>query len=614
MKQVNKWQIAHHPATLLPLLIIRHPLSIYQSGQTCYHSAHMFRPTTLRKIVWQIAPPVPDEIKRKLGHLHPVLLQVLYNRGLVDEAHIQAFLDGRYLEQTDPFLLADMDTAVARIQQAIHNNEQIIVYGDFDADGVTATVLLTEALRALGTDRNKVRPYIPDRVDEGYGLNFDALTKIREEFGATLAITVDCGIRSVAEVEHAQNIGLDMIITDHHSISPQLPPALAVINPKRPDSAYPEKMLAGVGIAYKVAQALHTTANTDFDLDSLLDLVAIGTVADLAPLMGENRKLVRDGLVVLNQLRRPGLAALVKESRLQPGSLTAESIGFGIGPRINAAGRLSHAYTAAKLLAINNMPQAIELARELDTLNQRRQVLTRELGQKAEALIKDLNAPILIAADPNFVAGVVGLVASRLADKNYRPALVIEQGEEESRGSCRSIPEFHITEALDEVADLLVRHGGHAQAAGFTILNENLAAFRERMVAIAQKKLAGKELLPTISIDQEIDLALVDWSLHAQLMQLEPTGYGNRTPIFVSRNVEVQSHRVVGQDGAHLQIQLSADTPGSPLLSAIAFRQGSWAAHMPQFIDVVYTIGVNEWNGRKTLQLIVQDLQPAGTQ
>lgn len=574
----------------------------------------MFRPTTLRKIVWQIAPPVPDEIKRKLSHLHPVLLQVLYNRGLVDEAHIQAFLDGRYLEKTDPFLLADMGTAVSRIQQAIHNDEQIVVYGDFDADGVTATVLLTEALRGLGADRNKIRPYIPDRVDEGYGLNFDALTKIREEFGATLTITVDCGIRSVAEVEYAQSIGLDMIVTDHHSIGPQLPPALAVINPKRADSAYPEKMLAGVGIAYKLAQALHTTANTDFDLDSLLDLVAIGTVADLAPLMGENRKLVRDGLVVLNQLRRPGLQALVKESRLQPGSLTAESIGFGIGPRINAAGRLAHAYIAAKLLAVNNMPQATDLARELDALNRRRQVLTRELGQKAETLITDLNAPILIAADPNFVSGVVGLVASRLADKNYRPALVIEQGEEESRGSCRSIPEFHITEALDEAADLLVRYGGHAQAAGFTILNENLPAFRERMVAIAQKKLAGLELLPTISIDQEIDLAMVDWSLHAQLMQLEPTGYGNRTPVFVSRNVEVQSHRAVGQDGAHLQMQLSAETPGSPLLSAIAFRQGDWASHMPQFIDVVYTLGVNEWNGRKTLQLMVQDLQPAGAQ
>ena len=272
------------------------------------------------------------------------MLQVLYNRGIIKPGDIQAFLEGTYLESTDPFLLPDMDKAVARIEQAIDNQEKIIVYGDFDADGVTSTVLLTQALRGMGAEHNLVRPYIPDRVDEGYGLNVDALTELKEK-GASLIITVDCGIRSVFEVEHANQIGLEMIITDHHSLGPKMPPGTAIINPKRPDSQYPDDMLAGVGIAFKLAQALKQSRpdRATFSDDDLLDLVAIGTVADLAPLLKENRKLVIDGLKSLNNSKRAGIAALARAARLTPGSLTAESIAFGIGPRINAAGRLAHA-------------------------------------------------------------------------------------------------------------------------------------------------------------------------------------------------------------------------------------------------------------------------------
>jgi len=570
------------------------------------------RPESIRPTRWQVATPAPTAVRQQLSHIHPILLQVLYNRGLIDPAHLQAFVEHRYLESTDPFLLADMDKAVARLQQAIEQEQSIVVYGDFDADGVTSTVLLTEALRGCGLDRAHVRPYIPDRVDEGYGLNVEALSKIKAEFAADLVISVDCGIRSVAEVAHARDIGLDMIITDHHSLGRDLPPALAVINPKRPDSAYPELMLAGVGIAYKLAQGLRQAlpARAQFDERSLLDLVAIGTVADLAPLLGENRQLVAAGLEVLNEARRPGVAALAEVSRLKPGQLTAESIAFGLGPRINAAGRLAHAYTAAKLLAANNRPMANELAAQLNQLNQQRQRLTADLTAKAEALITG-DAPILIAADPGFVSGVVGLVASRLAEQAYRPAIVMEMGEAESRGSCRSIPEFHITEALDEVADLLVRHGGHAQAAGFTICNENLPAFTERLTAIAANKLADLDLSPTLPIDVEIDLEEVDWALLESLAALEPTGYANPTPVFVSRGVEVLSHRVVGQDGSHLQLRLAAAGNGSGYreMAAIAFRQGAWAAHMPQYMDLVYTVGVNEWNGRRSLQLMVQDMR-----
>ncbi|HRQ39372.1 MAG TPA: single-stranded-DNA-specific exonuclease RecJ [Chloroflexota bacterium] len=571
----------------------------------------MNHPPTIRAPKWHIAPPIPPTSHDALNHIHPILRQILYNRGISTPAEAQAFLEGRYLDKTDPFLLADMDTAVARIQRAIENDETIYVYGDFDADGVTATVLLTQALRGLGLSRQQAQPYIPDRVDEGYGLNTEALSKLKEN-GAGLVISVDCGIRSILEAQHAQSIGLDMIITDHHSLGADLPPALAVINPKRPDSAYPETMLAGVGIAYKLAQALRQAmpSRAQFEDADLLDLVAIGTVADLAPLLHENRKLVADGLVALNNGRRPGIRALAEVSRLKMGSLTAESIGFGIGPRINAAGRLSHAYVAARLLAATNQVDAHSYARELNQLNQQRQRLTSELGDRAETMI-DPTDLILITADTGYLPGIVGLVASRLAEKHYRPAIVIEQGEEESRGSCRSIDEFHITDALDAVADLLVRHGGHAQAAGFTIRNENLPEFTERMRAIAKRELDGRDLSPTLTIDAEIDMADVDWGLFENLSGLEPTGAANPAPVFASRNVEIIHHRLVGQDGAHLQLQLSAPgaSGGYKVLSAIAFRQGAWANHLPQTIDIAYTINVNEWNGRRDLQLMVQGIR-----
>jgi len=287
-------------------------------------------------------------------------------------------------------LLTDMDKAVARIQQAIENEENIVVYGDFDADGVTSTVLLTQALRGLGMMTKQVRPYIPDRVDEGYGLNIDALTKIKEEFEAHLVISVDCGIRSVAEVVHANEIGLDMIITDHHSLGPELPPATAVINPKRPESNYPETMLAGVGIAYKLGQALRQTMpeRVEFEEADLLDLVAIGTVADLAPLLGENRILVAKGLDVLNDAHRPGVKSLAQVARLKPGQMSAESIAFGLGPRINAAGRLDRAGTAVELFLTDDLRQALRLAELLERQHARRREIEAQIREEALRIVE----------------------------------------------------------------------------------------------------------------------------------------------------------------------------------------------------------------------------------
>ena len=537
---------------------------------------------------WEVAPPVPRDITDSLPQYHPTLLQVLYNRGLSNEADIEAFLSGQYLKSEDPFLLPDMDKAVERILQARDNGETIVVYGDFDADGVTSTVLLIEALRGLGISRGKARPYIPDRIDEGYGLNVEALTHIYNDLKATLVITVDCGIRSLAEVSHAMGLGLDVIVTDHHSLAAEMPAAVAVVNPKRTDSTYPETMLAGVGIAYKLACALHQTAGTDFDTRQLLDLVAIGTVADVMPLINENRKLVMNGLKILNTLNRPGVSALAQVAGLKKGSLTAESIGFGLGPRINAAGRLDHAYAAAKLLATEDLFRAREMADHLDELNKQRQAITRELYAHAELGLEDIEGShVLIAADTRFLPGVVGLVAGRLKEAYYRPAVVLEIGEEESHGSCRSIPEFHMTEALDQVADLLERYGGHAQAAGLTIRNENIEAFTERMRQITAEQLSAVDLRPMLSIDVEVPFDEVDWALLGVLDRLEPTGCANVTPIFLTRELEVVHHRVVGKDMSHLQIEVGGVT-GGRTVKGIGFGMGHWGGRMPTVVDVVY--------------------------
>ncbi|MFN2189485.1 MAG: single-stranded-DNA-specific exonuclease RecJ [Candidatus Promineifilaceae bacterium] len=567
----------------------------------------MIRPQKLRVNRWELAPEAEFEEKDRIDRYHPVLLQVLFNRGITRPGDISDFLNRRYLD-TNPFDLADMDKAVARINKAIESDEQIVVYGDFDADGVTATVLLVQALRGLGLPRAQVVPYIPDRVDEGYGLNAEALEGIKQQGGA-LVISVDCGIRASSEAQYAKEIGLDLIITDHHNLGPNLPDASAVINPWRPDSEYPERRLAGVGISFKLAQALRTKLKDKaaFSEEDLLDLVAVGTVADLVPLLGENRVLVADGLEEIRRGKRPGIQALLQVAGIKPNAVIAESIAFGLGPRINAAGRLAHAYDAARLLAADNLEQARLHADKLDELNYKRRTITSELYRKAEEMI-DPDDPVMVVVGEEFISGVVGLVASRLSDRYYRPAIVLEKGDEESRGSCRSIPGFHITRALDDVSDLLVRYGGHSQAAGFTIRNENLEAFQERINSYAADKLDEKDLVPIISVDAEVQLADVDWALHDVLDELEPTGINNPRPLLMSRDVRVMNHRAVGSDKSHLQLWIGDSYTGH---KCIAFNQGAWDDILPEYIDLVYTVGTNEWNGRRDLQLQVKDIRAA---
>lgn len=572
---------------------------------------------------WNIAPRIPPSVLATLREFHPVIAQVLYNRGQDTPQKARAFLDGGDDALHNPFALHGMAQAVERIRRAIRGGEQIVVYGDFDADGVTSTALLVQALQALGA---RVEPYIPHRVDEGYGLNFEALRTLHRQ-GTSLVVTVDCGIRSVEEVAYGRRLGLDLIVTDHHSVGEALPPAVAVIDPKIDTrrrleegrtNGYPEDMLAGVGVAYKLAQALFSVAQSQdrrpppLRLDDLLDLVALGTVADLVPLDRlENRELVRRGLHVLNRAQRPGVYELMEVAGVRPEQCNATSIGFMLGPRINAAGRLDSAMIAYELLSTQDMARASELAQQLQALNVERQELTLQAVEVAreQAFDSSQDLPLIFATSSGFRPGIVGLVAGRLCEEFYRPAVVVQQGETESRGSCRSIDEFDITDALDECADLLVRHGGHAQAAGFTVLNENLPRLRERLMQLAAERLDGEDLRPLLDIDAEVPFDQLSEALADELRRLEPTGAGNNAPLFVTRGVRVVEARRVGQEGKHLRLRLSN---GVQSLDGIAFKFGDWAERLEGTMDIVYHLEINEWNGRRRPQLNIQDLRPAG--
>jgi single-stranded-DNA-specific exonuclease len=560
---------------------------------------------------WVIAPVITPQASEALAAVPPILRQVLFNRGLATEEDARAFIAAKPTFDTDPFQMIGMRAAVDRIKFALEHNEAIAIYGDYDVDGVTATALLVDALKILGA---VVRGYIPNRFDEGYGLNKDALDSLKAD-GVKLVITVDCGIRSPDEAFHARTIGLDLIVSDHHHPDGEnLPPALAVINPKQHGDPYPDKDLAGVGIAFKIVEALFKGRDSRLEtaLVEMLDLVALGTVADLAPLVGENRSLVRKGLKQIRETKRQGLFSLAGVADIDIKKITATNIGFLLGPRLNASGRLESALASFELLTTTDFMKAGQLAQQLDVQNRQRQTITKAMQGQAEeiAMQDDPGAFLLFAAHEDFNSGVVGLAASRLTESYYRPSVVAAKGAEETRGSCRSIPEFHITDALDQCRDLLVRHGGHAAAAGFTVKNQNLPELVTRLKAIAKEKLEGKDLRQTLSADMEIPLADMNFGVLKHLAFLEPTGYGNPDAIFVSRNVKVKSFRAVGSDGRHLKLTLE-DGPALKY-DAIGFRMGEMAKSLPARVDVMYALETNEWNGRTSLQLNLKDVKAAG--
>jgi len=554
---------------------------------------------------WIIAEKISPEINQKMEEFPPILRQLLMNRGIADPEEAKQFLAPTENQIHDPFLLLNMETAITRILTAVKNGEKIAIYGDYDVDGVTASVLLVQVLRRM---KAEAEHYIPDRHSEGYGINCEALQKLKDE-GYSLVVSVDCGVRSLKEAEYAREIGLDLIITDHHEPSDQIPVGFTVVCPKQPGDAYPFKELSGVGIAFKLAQGLlERNPVPGTQASEWLDLVAVGTVADVVPLTGENRVMVRLGLSMLTRRQRQGLHSLMGAAGIEEGrKVNAYHIGYVLGPRLNASGRMETAEASYQILMTEDVQVAGRLAQELDDQNRQRQDITRDIQKAAEALVSG-EEPLVFAVSPDFKLGVVGLAASRLVETFYRPAVVgINEGEI-TRASCRSIPEFHITKALDEVAELLERHGGHAMAAGFTVRNENLALLEKELKRIAGEKLAGLELHPTLRADLELPLSEVRPSILEMQEAIEPTGAGNPSVKFVCRNLRVTQKKKIGKDQSHLRMSV---TDGRITYEAVAFRQGHWADAMPERIDILFSFELNVFNGRTSLQLNVLDIRPS---
>ena len=554
---------------------------------------------------WLVRSPAPALVDSPFP---PLIRHLLYHRGVRSEDEAARFLFLEPRPEPDPILLPGVERAVQRLSAAITGDEGIAVFGDFDVDGVTAAALLTQALEELGA---RVTTYIPNRFGEGYGLNVAAITSLGER-GASLLLAADCGTSSVAEVEHARRLGMDVIILDHHTIPPELPPAVALVNPKLLPQAGQESPLgelAAVGVAYKAMAALYQALGRAWQPQRSLDLVAIGTVADLAPLTGENRYLVKEGLAAITRAERPGLRALIAMAGPRPQAVDSEAIAYGLAPRLNAAGRLAHADLSLRLLLTQDEGEAAEVARQLNALNQERQRQTEQALATATELLtaEDTQASLIFIGHPDISEGIVGLVASKLVDERYRPAIVYQRGESESRGSCRSIPEFDIIGALKRQADLLVRYGGHSRAAGFTVANANLAALKKGLLEQATSELAGAELSPALVIDAELPLGHLRGEDIRWLQRFQPYGQGNPDPTFLSRSVSVVEMRLLGNNGQHLRLKLK---DGPVTWPAIAFGMGERAVKAGQRVDVVYSLASDRW-ADDALELRVKDLAPS---
>jgi single-stranded-DNA-specific exonuclease len=551
---------------------------------------------------WKILPPVSDEYL-KASALPPLIAQFLYNRGVKPE-DIDPFLSADSRLEGNPFLLPDISQAVNRVYKALLAREKIAVYGDFDVDGVTATVILVEGLSKLGAE---VIPYIPDRVNEGHGLKISALEKLQAQ-GVDLVITVDCGVTDLTEVKQTQDMGMDMIITDHHVPSGSLPRAVAVVDPKRKDSVYPCSDLAGGGVVFKLLQALFHKDGREKSLTRLLDLVALATVTDLVALVGENRYLVKEGLKELNNSSRVGIQEMVKLAGLELGGLDVKDISWVLGPRLNAAGRMNDASTSYQLLTTQSPEEARLLALELEEKNVERQKLTSEaLSRAKEKLAAKLHLPLLIDGDESYFVGVIGLVAGKLAGEFYKPAIIINLGPELCQGSCRSIAEFDIVSALAECRDLLTASGGHPLAAGFTVARQNLAQLEERLTRLAIDQLGRLDLRPELVIDAELPLSTFSGETFNLIQKLSPFGYGNPQPTFLTRQVEVIECRNFGNHGEWLRLKLKQ---GNVTWRAVDFESQRKREEIPSCIDIVYNLEKSRWNGEEVLSLNLLDFAP----
>ncbi len=548
-----------------------------------------------------------DEISKEFN-ISTLLATVINNRGLNSFSEIQAFLNKDLGCIHDPFLLRDADKAVERIQRAIENNETITIYGDYDVDGVTSIAIIAKYLSSLGA---KLKCYIPDRMKEGYGLNIEAVDSIAEG-GTSLVITVDCGITAVDEVKHATNLGMDIIITDHHECKQSIPEAYAVINPKRPDCDYPFKELAGVGVVFKLIQALAGREKLPELIKEYSSIVCLGTIADVVPLLGENRIVVSYGLSAINTSNNIGIQSLLKVAGLNGKKITSGNVGFTIAPRINAAGRIGSAVRAVRLFLTKKEDIADAIAKELNEENINRQNeeagIFEDVLRKIENEVDISRQKILIVCGENWHHGVIGIVASRIIDRFHRPCILISLEGENGKGSGRSISGFNLFNALTECGELLKKFGGHELAAGLTVERSNIDSLKEVLENYADSQLCEEDLIPRIRIDSEIKKEDLTLSTAKQLQTLEPFGMGNSNPIFSMCKAVITSIRTVGEGGKHLKASLKKD---GVLLEAIGFGMGQKVEEyaVNDIIDVAFSLDINTYNGLERLQLILKDMK-----
>lgn len=541
--------------------------------------------------------------------LHPVIAKLLVARGVTDIAEAERFLKGEKDHFHDPFLLSGMDLAVARIRQALQDREKIRVYGDYDADGVSSTALMTHLLRRLGADFDT---YIPHRAHEGYGLNTKAIELARDS-GVTLIVTVDTGISAREQVAYARELGIDVVVTDHHEPPESLPEAAAVLNPKKPGCPYPFKQLAGVGVAFKLAHALLGEPPLD-----LLEIAAIGTVADLMQLTGENRTIVKQGLARMQNSGYVGINALLDVSGLSGKEVTATHLGFSLAPRINASGRLDHAGEAVQLLTTSDAEEAGRIALTLDELNKERQRIVEQMTEAAfERIAAERTkaaAKVIVVAEEGWNVGVIGIVAAKLLERFYRPVIVLGIDGETglAKGSARSIPGYDIHRALTECAELLDHYGGHQAAAGMTIRRDRLDALSEQLNRLADDWLTPEQFVPVCEADAEFSLEDVTTDNIRQIEALAPFGMGNPVPRFVLSGLHVAEKRALGKDRQHMKLLLSApDGSSDAPVEAIGFGRGALLEHISATarVDVLGELGINEWNGVRKPQIVIHDLR-----
>ena len=553
-----------------------------------------------------------------------LIASLLARRGYTTAEACAAFLNPTPRTMADPFLFTDLRQAVERLKVAQQRGEFVAVWGDYDVDGLTSTALLTRAFRGMGV---RVRPYIPHRINDGYGLNIAGIDRLIEE-GVGLIVAVDCGISNRVEIAHATTRGVDVIVLDHHTIPAEMPDAVAVVNPRRADCGYPFKDLAAVGVAHTLVRALTQEGfalrgawdEDEADLLELLELAALGTVADVAPLHGENRAIVAWGLDALRHTTQPGIQALCAVAGLDPARISAWDIGHALGPRLNAAGRIADAGLALQLLLAESFEEALPLAQELDALNRERRRELARILEEAIAIVEhagppDAAMPILQIDGTGWTAGVVGLVAGRLAERYGRPAIVLERGKDFSKGSARSIAGFNLIEALAECADLLDHFGGHARAAGLTVANDKLEELRERLLSRARKHLTADDLRPSLTLDLDLPLVDLGYPTVEALARLEPFGQGNPEPLILLRAIGVKWPKT-STDGKHLFFTAAAQDGRAVRapLRCVAFGQG---ARRPETlgagtrIDLAGTLRREWWQGEERLSFHVRDFRAA---